>query len=135
MLDSHRFFLKGDNCKSGNLRYLRPGKSFFKKSHIILPHYFGSCTHWVNIKRNKKHGWEIQEDKDSFKSKMNKMRTSYLKTMDFSNSTNLTEYLNQHLKETDLRLIPLIEDFKKSNYKRVVLLSNDTDVVLKEGSL
>ena len=63
------------------------------------------------------------------------MRTSYLKTMDFSNSTNLTEYLNQHLKEADLRLIPLIEDFKKSNYKRVVLLSNDTDVVLKEVSL
>lgn len=66
---------------------------------------------------------------------MNKMRTSYLKTKDISNSTNLIEYLNQHLKEADLRLILLIEDLKKSNYKRVVLLSNVTDVLLKEGSL
>lgn len=63
------------------------------------------------------------------------MRTSYLKTKDISNSINLIEYLNQHLKEADLRLIPLIEDLKKSNYKRVVLLSNDIDVLLKEGSL
>lgn len=66
---------------------------------------------------------------------MNKMRTSYLKTKDISNSTNLIEYLNQHLKEADLRQILLIEDLKKSNYKRVVLLSNVTDVLLKEGSL
>ena len=63
------------------------------------------------------------------------MRTSYLKTKDISNSINLIEYLNQHLKEADLRLIPLTEDLKKSNYKRGVLLSNDIDVLLKEGSL
>ena len=38
--------------------------------------------------------------------------------------------LNKHIAEADLRIIPHIKDSIKLIYKRLVLLSNDTDVLI-----
>ena len=39
------------------------------------------------------------------------------------------EHLDKHIEDADLGIIPHTEDLIKSNYKRVVLLSNDTYVL------